>query len=115
MPIRNLDKINEPSIPSDGKSKLEERALYHKHRRIIRRANTINWCFVIFIWICLVVICAVVVIKVWHMIMPEKMYWLNKEQLAALNDFFVDGSIGGLLVGIFKSKIIENSDEKFAD
>jgi hypothetical protein len=112
MALGGLDKINEPSVPTDGKSKLEYQDLYHKHRRKRRRANTVNWCFVIFIWICLIVVCAVVVIKVWHMVLPEKLYWLNKEQLAALNDFFVDGSIGGLLVGIFKSKIIESEDQK---
>ncbi|MDB5006533.1 MAG: hypothetical protein JWP45_926 [Mucilaginibacter sp.] len=45
------------------------------------------------------------------MILPQKLYWLTKEQLASLNDFFVDSSIGGLLVGVFKSKIIGNSEE----
>ena len=109
----DLDKIIETSpIKPDHRAYLEARSLYDIHKRKARRANTVNWCFIIFIWICLIVVCGVVVIKVWHMILPQRLYWLTKDQLAALNDFFVDSSIGGLLVGIFKSKIIEGPEEK---
>lgn len=41
------------------------------------------------------------------MLVKAEYQWLNKEELGRLDEFFVDGSIGALVVGFLKSKILD--------
>jgi len=45
------------------------------------------------------------------MILPVSYLWLSKDQLSSINDFFVDGSIGGLVVGLLKSNILDKEKQ----
>lgn len=107
----DLDRINEgplnPNLDSDAKAQLEANDLFKKSKRYNRRTSAINWCYILFAWFCLISVSAVVLAKILHFLLPMKDLWLNKQQLADINDFFVDGSIGALVVGFVKSGIID--------
>lgn len=112
MPQDELNRINDPATPLDDKrAHLEFHDLFRKSNRKHLREGAINIGFIVFVWVCLLSVSAVVVIKLWHMVFPQNYCWLVKEQLNQLNDFFVDGSIGGLVVGVLKSNIMGKSDE----
>ncbi|MDP9078647.1 MAG: hypothetical protein M3O71_14545 [Bacteroidota bacterium] len=108
MADNNLDKITEAStVAPDNKANLEYKDLFHKHIRDKRRFGAINWCFIIFVWICLISVGGIIVIRILHMLLPSKYCWMTKEQLSGMNEFFFDGGVGGLVVGFLKSSIID--------
>ncbi|GAA4327892.1 hypothetical protein GCM10023149_31620 [Mucilaginibacter gynuensis] len=112
MAENDLDRISENQHPRpDYRANLENRALYKKHIREARRFGAINWCFIIFVWVCLISVGGIIVIKILHVLLPQQYCWLKKEQLDNINDFFVDGSIGGLVVGFLKSSIMDKKEE----
>lgn len=46
--------------------------------------------------------------KITCLLLPSNIVWLNKDQVSKLDEFFMDGSIGGLVVGFFKSVILKD-------
>ena len=106
--MSDLDRIGEPSPKSVDKiAEEEERAIISDSRRKTRVSNVKNWCYIVIVSFFTVSIIVLILIRILHLILPSEKDWLNKEQLANINDFFVDGSIGGLVVGFLKSDIID--------
>lgn len=106
-----LESINEGLDPhntiADTTSRLEADKLFKQHRRDTRKYGAINWCFIVFVWVCLISVGAVILIRILHMVLPSTWCWLTKEQLSNMSDFFFDGGIGGIVVGFLKSSIID--------
>ena len=107
MASDELNKINEGQpVKPDRRAFQEEKDYRYLGQK--RRFGALNWCFIVFIWVCVISVGGIIVIKILHILLPSKYCWLAKELLANINDFFVDGSIGGLVVGFLKSNIIDN-------
>jgi len=114
MPIDDdLSRINEPvavTVP-DQLSRHELNNKFKKSRRDNRRFGTINTAFSILVWISMVMVCLLVLARTAHMILPVTVHWLTKDQLSSINDFFVDGGLGGLVVGLLKSNILDKEKQ----
>jgi hypothetical protein len=112
MATDDLDKIaDNPSVHPDTKANLEAEKLFKKHRRELRRFGALNWCFIVLVWVCLISVGGIIIVRILHMILPDKYCWLTKEQLSNMSEFFFDGGIGGIVVGVLKSNIIDKEKE----
>lgn len=106
--MSDLDKISEPAPKRVDKiAEEEEHAIISDSRRKTRVNNVKNWCYIVLIGFFTFAIIAIILIRILHLVLPANHEWLTKEQLANINDFFVDGSIGGLVVGFLKSDVID--------
>ena len=110
--MSDLSRISDTDIHSVDSDARKEKDTYYpnKAKRDNREANVLHWAFVVFTWIAFGLVILLVITKVVHTILPEDSYfrWLRtKEEMSRLDEFFTDGSVGGLLVGFFKSNILK--------
>jgi len=110
----DLSRINETPVSDtvpDQLARNEANNLFKKSSRDNRRFGTINTAFIILVWLSIIIVVLLLAIRIAHMILPVSYLWLSKDQLSSINDFFVDGSIGGLVVGLLKSNILDKEKQ----
>ena len=105
-----IGNIYEPKQPKpDRKAEQEENDIVNKGKRDGQFKNHVHLAKLSFIWVCFACVVALVLGKSILLILPTKERWLTPDQISNLNEFFTDGSIGGLVVSFFKS-IMENKE-----
>lgn len=82
-------------------SKKEQKELFEK-----RENKFFHWVKVILISLFGLYVASASLVLVWHMLLPECLRWLSKEEVASLEKLFVTG-IGAGLIGKFGNKLTE--------
>ena len=111
--MADLDRIGEEAPKRvDAIAQEEERSIIANSRRNTRVSNVRNICYIGILIIFSLLIVFIIVIRVAQLLIPVDRVWLNAAQIKEINEFFVDGSIGGLVVSFFKSAVVQDKKEK---
>lgn len=109
MDHTNNSRITQGRRQQDKKSEQEAFHRFAAAKRANQMHNTRHWSLIFFIWFSLFILIGLIVFRLWHVMMPAGARWLPAPDLARIDEIFVDGSIGALLVGFFQEFIIGKS------
>lgn len=104
--MSDISQIQEssPPLPDKG-SQREAKYLLAKQSRKNRMEGTTHWITIVLLYIIVVIILGVGVCRFIHLILPPCRQWLTKEQLSDIDEFFVHGTFGALIVAFLRDKI----------
>lgn len=81
----------------DKKSSVKEEEFFTRHAR--SRAKNKHRIFIWSLWVFSIIAIGILLVRVFHYIMPNYLCWLNNEKLSDLDGMLTSGIIGGLLGG----------------
>lgn len=104
--MADISKIQETSPPVvDKKAQLEERIFLAKEKRKNRMEGASHWITIILLWLIIAIILTVGICRLLHLILPPRSQWLTKEMISQIDEFFIHGTFGALIVGFLRDKI----------
>jgi hypothetical protein len=107
--MSDLDKIGERAPKKvDRIAEEEENANVAGSKRKTRVSNVKNWCVIAIMIVFTGLIIFLIIVRVLQLIVPARYIWLSQEQIKNINEFFVDGSLGGLVVTFFRAQIMDD-------
>jgi hypothetical protein len=108
----DLSKINESTIPRvDNKAIQEEKYFISGIIRKNRIEGSIHWCKVLFLWICFLIVAGAIFCRVIILLLPDRLKWLTDAQIDKIDEFFIHGTIGAVVIG-YLNRTIKNITEE---
>ncbi|HWJ24957.1 MAG TPA: hypothetical protein VNS32_00345 [Flavisolibacter sp.] len=102
----NGAQIEEPVIPPiDKESKKEDGYNLNRSQRQEEMESTGHKISIILLKIAVVVLAAIGLVRISYLILPHQWQWLDAEQVFKIDEFFIHGTIGALLVEFLRGKI----------
>lgn len=97
----NLEYVNEPSLPAEGRSAREELNKFYRHEDLKKHLHKL---IKIGIYTAFLAFVIVFVVRLTHLIIPICYHWLSEEQIQSIDKIFFSGALGGVIGGYLKNK-----------
>lgn len=100
-------EIQDPVIPPiDDKAKKEQDDLFVKRLKMQGQLEGIGHNITIWILrIVVILLIAIGVIRMLYLVFPCNWKWLTEEQIHKIDEFFIHGTVGALVVAFLRDKI----------
>jgi hypothetical protein len=104
--LADVSDIKEPIIPPiDSIAEQEQRTYILRAKRKDQMEGTAHKISIILLWIIVLIIIVVGLCRLVHLILPHCYQWLTPEEITKIDEFFIHGTFGALIVGFLKNKI----------
>ena len=98
--------IGEPSIPNiDRLSELEQKVNFSRAKRKIEMEGIGHKITIAILIIVVVVLGITGIVRMAHLVIPQSCHWLTAEELRNIDEFFIHGTVGALVVAFLRDKI----------
>lgn len=99
-------EIGEPSIPNvDRLSELEQKINFSRAKRKIEMEGIGHKITIIILIIVVSVLGIIGILRMAHLVLPHSCQWLSVEELHNIDEFFIHGTVGALVVAFLRDKI----------
>jgi len=91
-----------PYFKSSKRATLEQKSIEGEHKRQEVIKNIIHLAIIILICISVISISITILVRIFHLVLPENLQWLTKEQINTIDHFLFSGAIGGFVAGYIR-------------
>jgi hypothetical protein len=103
-------EINDAQPADADKKAKQEGRFFGDERRSEQKKETIHRACMTMISVIGFCITFIIVVRIYHLFMPEDWCWLKDDRVQALDKFFFSGTIGALLTSFLKKSFSTKDD-----
>lgn len=102
----DVSDIQETGIPPvDSLAEREVKSLISRARRKEEMEGVAHKITKFLLWVTVIIIVVVGVCRLLHLILPEHYQWLSPEGIGKIDEFFIHGTVGAIIVEFLRGKI----------
>lgn len=95
----------EEDLPRDKKANQELEHFLKRNKRQEEMESISHRITIFILWAVIITLTITGLLRISHLVLPDKWRWLTTEQLTSIDEFFVHGTIGAILFEFLKKKL----------
>jgi len=93
------------NLPIDKKANQELENLLKRNKRQEEMENVAHRITIFILWAVIITLTIVGLIRISFLVLPVKYEWLTGEQINYIDEFFIHGTIGAILIEFLKKRL----------